>query len=98
MNIKPLDDLERFEVMQAMFPDEIWDDNDALDDIEDMIWEKFSINIEDFDLLVGHLAMLAPIQQSPLTGNLHHVLGTVKVVGDGQIITAAVKREAQQSE
>lgn len=95
MNIRPLNDLERFEVMQAMFPEEIADDNGAWDNIEDTIWEKFEIDGEHFDLLVGHLAMLAPVQQSPLTGSLHHVLGTVKVVGDSQMITAAVKREVQ---
>lgn len=95
MNYYPLSDLERFEVMQAMFPDEIGDDNEAWDTIEDTIWDKFEIAGEDFDRLVGHLTMLAPIQQSPMSGELHHVLGTVKIVGDRQLITAAVKREVQ---
>lgn len=95
MKARRLDDLERFEVMQAMFPDELTDDND-LGDEEPLIYEKFAMEVDDFDLLVGHLVMLAPIQQAPLTGKLHHVLGTIKIVGDSQMITAAVKREVAQ--
>lgn len=93
--IYPLSDLERFEVMQAMFPDEIGDENEDWNNIEDTIWEKFEIAGEDFDQLVGHLVMLAPIQQSPMSGELHHVLGTIKIADNQQLITAAVKREVQ---
>lgn len=95
MSIQPLDDLERFEIMQAMFPDEVGDDNEAWDNLEDTIWEKFSINVEDFDLLVGHLVMCAPVMGSPMTGKQNHVLGSVSINGNQQQVVAAVKREYQ---
>lgn len=94
----PLTDLERFEVVQAMFPDEVGDDNEAWDNIEDTIWDKFEISGENFDVLVGRLVMLAPIQQSPMSGDLHHALGTIKIDGNCQMMTAAVKREVQPDE
>ncbi|MEC8917784.1 MAG: hypothetical protein VX796_09215 [Pseudomonadota bacterium] len=91
---RPLDDLERFEIMQAMFPGEISDDNDAWDNIDDIIWDKFEIDAENFDDLVGRLVMLAPVVQSPLSGDLSHALGDVKI-SDGQMhMVAAVKRDA----
>ena len=98
MKYYPLSDLERFDVMQAMFPGEIGDDNDAWDHIEDSIWDKFEIDGENFDRLVGRLVTLAPIQQSPMSGELHHVLGTIEIVNGSQMITAAVKREVQLPE
>lgn len=95
MSIQPLNDLERFDIMQAMFPDEVGDDNEAWDNLEDMIWEKFSINVEDFDRLVGHLVMCAPVMGSPLAGKQNHVLGSVSINGNQQHVVAAVKREYQ---
>lgn len=95
MSVQPLDDLERFEIMQAMFPDEVGDDNEAWDNLEDTIHEKFNIDVEDFDLLVGHLVMCAPVMGSPLTGKQNHVLGSVSINGNQLQVVAAVKREYQ---
>lgn len=94
---RPLDDLERFEIMQAMFPDEISDDNDAWDNIDDIIWDKFEIDAENFDDLVGRLVMLAPVMSSPLTNTVHHTLGRITIADGQQNIVAAVKRDAVEA-
>lgn len=93
--IKPLTALERFELLQTMFPDEVTDDEAGWAAIFALIYEKFNIEVDDFDNLVGHLVMCAPVMGSPLTGSQHHVLGSVTLVEGQQIIVAAVKREAQ---
>lgn len=93
-NIQALTDLERFDLLQAMFPGELSDDNDGWDAMEDLVYDKFNIDAEDFDRLVGHLVMCAPIMGSPLTGTQHHVLGSISVSNGQQHVMAAVKREA----
>ncbi|GAA0753130.1 hypothetical protein [Sphingomonas trueperi] len=92
--IQPLSDLERFDLLQAMFPGELSDDNDGWDAMEDLVYDKFNIDAEDFDRLVGHLVMCAPVMGSPLTGTQHHVLGTISISNGQQHVMAAVKREA----
>lgn len=98
--IQPLSDLERFDLLQAMFPGELSDDDDGWDAMEDLVYDKFNIDAEDFDRLVGHLVMCAPVMGSPLTGTQHHVLGSISVSNGQQHVMAAVKREAaiQQEE
>ena len=93
--IKPLTDLERFELVQIMYPDEITEDDAGWDAVEGLIYEKFNIDVEDFDNLVGRLVMCAPVIGSPLTGSQHHALGSVTLVEGRQMVVAAVKREAQ---
>ena len=95
MKTTALSDLERFEIVQAMFPDQLGEDADIGDE-EDVIYENFNIDPEDFDKLVGHLVMFAPLMQSPLTGKSHHVLGQMSISADGQSLNmlAIVKRES----
>tara|TARA_A100001391_G_C4861570_1_gene222648 strand:- start:159 stop:479 length:321 start_codon:yes stop_codon:yes gene_type:complete len=89
----PLTDLERFDLLQAMFPGELSDDDAGWDQMDELVTNKFDIDPEDFDRLVGRLVMCAPVMTSPISGTQHHVLGSVKV-SDGQVLmTAAVKRE-----
>jgi hypothetical protein len=92
--IQPLSDLERFDLLQAMFPGELSDDDAGWDAMEDLVYDRFNIDVEDFDRLVGHLVMCAPVMGSPLTGTQHHVLGSISISGNQQHMTAAVKREA----
>lgn len=92
----PIDDLERFELMQMLFPEELPDDDDeSWDKVDDLIYEKFGVDPEQFDLIVGHLVMLAPVMESGLTKRRMHVLGKVTVEGDNQYMCAGVKREVQ---
>lgn len=92
-NFKPLDSLERFELIQAMFPGHLGEDAD-LGDEEAIIEVTLGIDPESFDELVGRLVMFAPVMSSPLSGEAHHVLGQVTITGFNQQITAIVKREA----
>lgn len=96
--IQPLSDLERFDLLQAMFPGELSDDDNGWDAMEDLVYDKFNIDAEDFDLLVGHLVMCAPAMGSPLTGTAHHVLGKISISDGQQQMMAAVKREAATQE
>jgi hypothetical protein len=96
--IQPLTDLERFDLLQIMFPGELSDDDEGWDKAEDLIYEKFNIEAEDFDLLVGHLVMCAPVLTSPLSGAVHHVLGEIIIKDGSQHVMAAVKREAAAQE
>lgn len=94
MQHTPIDDLERFDVMRALFPDEITDDDDGWEKTDELIESKFDCDPETFDLIVGHLIRLAPVHQSPLTGKLYHVLGTISITENAQSIIAAVQRAA----
>lgn len=94
MKIQPLTDLERFDLLQAMFPGELSDDNAGWDQMDELLVNKFDIYPEDFDRLVGHLVMLAPTMEAPLSGTQQHVLGQVTISNGQLLMTAAVKREA----
>ena len=93
MKPQPLSDLERFEIVMAMFPDKLNDEEHDLGDEEEIIWQEFNIGPEEFDVLVGRLVMLAPVLQSPLTGKLYHTLGRT----DGKAFISAVNREMQEA-
>lgn len=97
MNPQPLSDLERFELVMAMFPDRLNDDEHDLGDEEEIILDEFSINPEDFDELVGRLVMLAPVMKSALQGKLYHTLGKTHIDGEKQFFVAAVKREMEKT-
>src|SRR5690554_1489055 len=98
MRSQPLSDLERFEIVQAMFPDRLNEEDHDLGDEEEILWDEFSINPEDFDELVGRLVMLAPVMQSALQRKLYHTLGKTHIDGEKQFFIAAVKREMRQAE
>lgn len=91
---QPLNDLERFELVQAMYPEKLGENADMGDEL-DVIEEELGIDPDAFDDLVGRLVMLAPVMQSPLSSTIHHVLGEVIVNGSNMHMTAMVKREAQ---
>lgn len=97
-NIQPLTDLERFDLLQAMFPGELSDDDEGWDAMDDLVYDKFDIDPEDFDRLVGHLVMCAPVMGSALTDEKHHVLGTINVSDGQQHVIAAVKRDAVEAD
>lgn len=89
--IQPLDDLERFELLQAMFPGLLHEDADLGD--EEEILDELGVDPEVFDELMARAVLCAMPMQSPLSGQAHHVLGQVSIA-DGQInMMAAVKRE-----
>lgn len=88
---EPLSDLERFELLQAMYPDRLTDDSDLGD--EEEILEDIGIDPEAFDEIMGRAVWCATPLRSPLTGKAAHVLGRVSIVDDHIHMVAAVKRE-----
>lgn len=87
--MKPLDELEIFELMQAMFPEKYPDEEDETYYCAIRDWEDMDIN-DVLSRVVPRLIMLAPTMESPMTGERYHVLGKEK---DGYF-TAIIKREA----
>ena len=88
--IKPLDDLEIYELLQAAYPGKFTDDDEGFEDAQ-----EFADNLagwEEVADLLGRVAMLAMPMRSPLTGSLHHALGNVTIKDDQVYLVAAVKR------
>lgn len=88
---KPCDisDLEAFEILQQMFPDDVVDDDCDYEGVERILMEKLNVDFEQFSAIVGRLAYLGPVLKGPLTGKAHHVLG----VHEGNSFIALIKRE-----
>ena len=87
-----LDNLEVFELMQAIYPEKFKDEDDA----------TFEAAIDFFDELLafGHgreliakLVMLTPTITSELTGEEYHALGTIS----GNTFIAHVRRKAEEN-
>lgn len=87
---QPLTNLERFELLQAMYPDRLGDDAD-LGDEEDLL-EEIGIDPLVFDEIMGRVVMCAMPLRSPLTGDIHHALGVVSIFDNAAHMVAAVKR------
>lgn len=88
--IKPLSELEMYDLLQAAYPGKFTDDDDGFEDAQEFA-EDLSGWDEVADLL-GRVAMLAMPMGSPLTGSLHHVLGQVTIREGQAYMMAAVKR------
>lgn len=91
--IKPLDEIEMFELLQACYPDKFPDEEDKTVEAAD----EFIGEMGDWDGiadLLGRVATLTMPIRSPLTGTLHHALGAVSVDEENNAanMTAAVKR------
>ena len=92
MKIKPLDDLEMFELLQAAYPEKFPDDDDktweAAQEFADEIsgWEGVS------DLL-GRVAMLTMPMESGMTKRLSHCLGKIEIANGKAHMIAAVRRD-----
>lgn len=97
MNATPLHEIEIYDLFVAAYP-EIYADQEEGDSLWDRVMEHaddvFSDPAEAPDFL-GRLVMLTNPMPSPLTGQLAHVLGTVKVVGRSVEMIAAVARNVE---
>lgn len=87
---KALDDLERFELLQIMFPDKFGEDADLGDEID--LLEEMGVDVDSFDEIMGRAVMCSMPMTSPLTGDGHHVLGEVTISNGNVHMMAAVKR------
>ena len=93
MNVKPLDDMEMFDLLRAAYPEKFPDD-------EDESWEAaqdYADSISGFDDvadLLGRVVMLTMPMESGLTRRLSHCLGKVELTETGAHMVAAVRRDA----
>ncbi|MFV0662736.1 hypothetical protein [Denitromonas sp.] len=91
-DLKPLDDLEMFELLKAAYPERFPDEEDAT-------WEaaqQFADEISGWDAiadLLGRVVMLSMPMKSGLTERLSHCLGAVSVRGGAVQMEAAVRRD-----
>lgn len=87
----PLNDLERFELLQAIYPERLGDDADFGD--EEELLHEMCVDPVSFDEIMGRVALCTMPMSSPISGEPHHVLGSV-TIADGRVhMMAAVKRE-----
>ena len=90
-----MSELEMFEVLQALFPDEVTDENCDYDWLEEFIHNKFEVGVEEFTNIAGHLIYLTPQLRTALSGRMVHAFGTQPEDDPTQFI-ALMKREAVQ--
>lgn len=93
-NVKPLDDLEMFELIQLCYPEKFPDESD---ETWDAVRDFVDCDLQGEEMLSDLLArvcMLALPVRSPLSGTNYHCLGQISENGEGYNILAAVKREA----
>lgn len=94
--IKPLSDLEMYDLLKAAYPGKFSDDDDGFEDAQ-----EFAEDLSGWDEiaeLLGRVAMLAMPVKSMFSEDIHHVLGEVTIKEDSAQIIAAVKREPNKGE
>ena len=95
-DLKPLDDLEMFELLKAAYPERFPDEEDATWDAA----QQFADEISGWDAtrLLECVVLLTMPMRSGLTNRLSHCLGTVSVNGKRVHMDAAVRRDAHDPE
>lgn len=99
--IKPLNDLELYEVLVAAYPEkfkgreengnDLW--NEVIDFAEELCAE---MDVDALSDLIGRLVMLASPVESALTGTYSHCLGSTEIRNGHVLMMAAVSREVKQ--
>ena len=92
-NVKPIDDLELYELIVAAYPDRFDEnsENCIWDEVMDFAEEQFG-DLDNLCELLGRVVLLTSPLGSVITGELAHCLGKVEI-RDGQAhMTAAVQR------
>ena len=93
MTVKPLDDLEMFELLQAAYPEKFADDEDETFEAALNFADDLS-GFEELADLLGRVVMLTMPMKSGLTERLSHCIGRVEFAGNSASMVAAVRRDA----
>ena len=93
MTVKPLDDLEMFELLQAAYPEKFADDKDETFEAALNFADDLS-GFEELADLLGRVVMLTMPMKSGLTERLSHCIGRVEFAGNSASMVAAVRRDA----
>lgn len=91
--IKPLDELEMFDLLQAAYPDKFQDDDDETFERAQEFADEIS-GWEEIAELLGRVVMLTMPMESGLTKRLSHCLGVVTAANGQAHMVAAVRRDA----
>lgn len=102
-NAKPLDELELYELVVAMYPKKFADRDEAGDDIWDEVMEFVEDELvgellcteEGLRELLGRVLLLTQPIRSELTGELFHALGTVEIKGEQVHMLAHAKAKVE---
>lgn len=92
--MKPLDDLEMFELLRAAYPKKFPND-------EDETWEaamEFAEELTGFEELadlLGRVVMLTMPMQSGLTERWSHCFGKITIADGKAIMSAVVRRDME---
>lgn len=90
--IKPLDDLEIFELFSAAYPEKFKDDSDETWNSVQEFAEEIA-GTEAVAELLGRVVLLTMPMITGMTKRLSHCLGTVKVSDNRASMIAAVRRD-----
>lgn len=92
MNVKPLDELEMFELLQAAYPEKFPDDDDETWEAAQNFADEISGWTEIADLL-ARVTMLTMPMVSQLTDRAYHCLGPVAIINGTAHMSAIVRRD-----
>lgn len=96
MKFKCLDDLEMFELLQAAYPERFRNDDDETWNAAQIFADEIS-GWDEISELLGRVVMLTMPMESGLTKRVSHCLGKV-TLKDGMVhMTAAVRRDVENS-
>jgi len=91
--IKPLDELEMFDLLQAIYPERFAGEDDDTYHAALQFADEVQ-GFEDLADLLGRIVMLTSPMHSPLTGSYSHCLGNVEIANGQVHMTALVRRDA----
>ncbi|WP_281647930.1 hypothetical protein [Parendozoicomonas sp. Alg238-R29] len=94
-NVKPVDDLELFELIVAAYPDKFDENAEGCiwDEVMEFAEDKFG-DLEDISEFLGRIALLTMPANSAISGETTHCLGKVEIRDGQAFMTAAVQRKA----
>ena len=90
--IKPLDDLEMFELIQAAYPEQFKNDDDETWDRVMEFVERIN-GFDDIADLLGRVVMLTMPMRSGFGNKQYHCLGKITIKDDMANMVAAVRRD-----
>lgn len=93
-NVKPLTDLELYELMVTAYPERFDEnaDDDIWDDVMDFVDDQFGC-IDELSELLARVTLMASPMVSVINGVSNHCLGKMKIVDNTVRMTACVQRQ-----
>ena len=95
-NVKPVDDLELFELIVAAYPDKFDENAEGCiwDEVMEFAEDKFG-DLDDISEFLGRITLLTMPASSVINGETTHCLGKVEIIDGKAFMTAAVQRKVR---